>query len=333
MAPRFLPHAAIATIVSPLNSLLGAFQRLRYGDRIAQTAIDPPPVFIVGHWRSGTTLLHELLASDRRHAAPNTYQCILPNHFVLTERWGAGLTRWFIPERRVMDDMRLAMDGPQEDEFALCNMGLDSPYLWLAFPNGRYAVEWESLETLATDARDYWKVSLTRFLQAVSFVRPGRLIVKNPLHSFRIPTLMQMFPGARFVHIVREPAAVLRSTIRTWRALHRHHGYQVFRGDGLQNHVLEVGTRMFKALLDARTQAPEGHWCDVRFENLIADPRQTLERVYVGLTLGDYRSAGPAVDAYLSDAGKVRPQTVSSDDDAALVNRHWDFYYSRYGYH
>ena len=47
---------------------------------------------IIGHWRSGTTMLHELLILDPRHTFPNTYQCFEPLHFLWTE--------WFVPRTR-----------------------------------------------------------------------------------------------------------------------------------------------------------------------------------------------------------------------------------------
>ena len=60
--------------------------RAVYGGAVARTPIRHAPLFIVGHWRTGTTLLHELLILDPRHAFPTTYQCMEPNHFLLTER-------------------------------------------------------------------------------------------------------------------------------------------------------------------------------------------------------------------------------------------------------
>ena len=57
----------------------------------------PAPVFVIGHWRAGTTLLHELLVRDPRHTYPNTYDCFGPNHFLL--RLG-GLNRLMVVPRR-----------------------------------------------------------------------------------------------------------------------------------------------------------------------------------------------------------------------------------------
>ena len=51
------------------------------GDDIAKTEM-PDPVFILGHWRSGTTLLHGLMAQDDQFAYPRIYQVSNPHSFL-----------------------------------------------------------------------------------------------------------------------------------------------------------------------------------------------------------------------------------------------------------
>ncbi len=80
------------------------------------------------------TLLHELLILDPAHRYPTTMQCLSPNHAIVTEpifrklQLDASLAS-------AMDNMATDWDRPQEDEFALCMLGLPSPYLSIAFPN------------------------------------------------------------------------------------------------------------------------------------------------------------------------------------------------------
>jgi hypothetical protein len=65
-----LPRALSITSYALMNSGARWFEQLRYGADVAEVEI-PPPLFVLGHWRSGTTLLHDLLAVDRRFACPN----------------------------------------------------------------------------------------------------------------------------------------------------------------------------------------------------------------------------------------------------------------------
>ena len=94
-------------------------ERLIYSRRWNRAPLTDAPVFILGHWRSGTTLLHNLLASDPQFAAPNLYQVSFPTHFLLSEWWLAPCTSWLLPETRPMDDIPHGWSVPSEDEIAL----------------------------------------------------------------------------------------------------------------------------------------------------------------------------------------------------------------------
>jgi len=122
------------TVFCCLNLPWMIAEYLLYHKKTGSTEIKRDPVFIIGHWRSGTTLLHELLNQDKQFAAPNTYQCFFPSHFLLTEPFFRRILDFVMPEKRPMDNMKLNGISPQEDEFALCNLGAPSPYEWLIFP-------------------------------------------------------------------------------------------------------------------------------------------------------------------------------------------------------
>ena len=133
--PAYWYIAVVASASSVFNSTMRVLVDACFGGRIARTPIREAPLFIVGHWRTGTTLLHELLILDPRHTFPNNYQCMSPHHFLLTERIIPRLGWFLAPSRRPMDNMEFAWDKPQEDEFALCLLGQPSPYTTIAFPN------------------------------------------------------------------------------------------------------------------------------------------------------------------------------------------------------
>src|SRR3974377_1277147 len=62
------------------HSLLFRLQEASYADAL-KAAVLYPPVFVLGFWRSGTTLLHELLCCDQQFGFPSTYACMNPSHF------------------------------------------------------------------------------------------------------------------------------------------------------------------------------------------------------------------------------------------------------------
>jgi len=225
-----LPHLHIPVVTS-LSSFGHTFlkyaQNALYRRKIERTPIVRAPIFIIGHWRTGTTLLHELLIQDSRHNFPNTYQCLEPNHFLLTEKL---FKKWFwflLPERRPMDNVKVGWDKPQEDEFAMCMLGQPSPYLDIIFPNRPELTPGAlDLEGLTPSQRREWKRVFYRFLQTLTFKDSRRLILKSPPHSCRIPTLLELFPEACFVHIMRNPYRVFPSTVKLWERLAEKHCVQ-----------------------------------------------------------------------------------------------------------
>ena len=96
------------------------------------------PLYILGFWRSGTTLLHNLLAHDHRFAYPTTYQVIHPNSYLFTENMVGNFTGNLVPKNRPQDEVRLSWALPNEDDIALCSMTPFTPYLALAYPQEAY---------------------------------------------------------------------------------------------------------------------------------------------------------------------------------------------------
>lgn len=129
-----LPFVVLCTCQSIANSIMAFGQKIVFDKRVAKTSIDDPPVFVVGHWRLGTTLLHELLVLDERHTGPTTYEVLASPHFLLTERIerSAG---FLLPAHRPMDNMEMSFQHPLEDEFMFSLRGVPSPSLTNAFPN------------------------------------------------------------------------------------------------------------------------------------------------------------------------------------------------------
>jgi len=336
VSPSLTPMALSITGAANLNSFAGVFDRLLFGHIARATKLATPPLFVLGHWRSGTTLLHELLILDPRHTYPNTYECFAPLHCSWTEWFVPPLLQWLMPSTRPMDMMEAGWDRPQEDEFALLNMGIPSPYLAWAFPNhGPVADEYLDLVSLSDAERERWKQALRLFVQRIATKRNRRIVLKSPTHTARVKTLLEVFPNARFVHIVRDPLALFPSTMRLWNTLSQVQGLQTI-DEGLpwvERQVLDTFTRMYARFEQDRRLIPPGRLAELRFEELAADPVAQIENVYDQLGLGDFQRARPAIADYAAAHSNYRPSRYSlSPDTMERVRRHWAPYFERYGY-
>ena len=332
---RYLYVAVIVTVVSLFHTLLRWLQQAWYGSRLERTPLRHAPLFIVGHWRTGTTLLHELLILDPRHTFPNTYQCLEPNHFLLTERLVKRYLSFLMPSRRPMDNMAAGWDKPQEDEFALCMMGQPSPYLTIAFPN-RPPQDQEafSLEGLSPRQRQGWKQAFLRFLKRLTFKDPRRLVLKSPTHSCRIRTLLELFPDARFVHIVRDPYVVFPSTVNLWKSLYRKHGLQKPTFAGLNEYVFRTFTMLYEKLEEGRKLVPPHRFHELRYEDLVSDPIGQMRALYEGLELDGFEEARPGIEKYLAEHTDYQTNRypVLSKELRAEIGRRWGAVLDKYGY-
>lgn len=332
-----LSHAYLFLTISFItlfHTFFRALQGLIYGRRIARTEIGHAPIFILGHWRTGTTHLHELLIQDERHTFPTYYECMEPNHFLLSEGF---VTRWFrfiMPSRRPMDNMAAGWQRPQEDEFALCMMGQPSPYLTIGFPNHppQYP-EYLDLEGISPRALAAWKRALLKFLRTLTFKDQRRLVLKSPPHTCRIKVLRDMFPDARFIHIVRDPYAVFPSTVHLWKSLYLMHGLQHPTYEGLEEHVLATFDRMYRRLDETRGLVEPSRFHELKYEDLVRDPVGELKKLYDHLELDGWEAYRPRLEAYLDTLkGYETNRYALTPEQRAEVTRRWGWVFRRYGY-
>jgi omega-hydroxy-beta-dihydromenaquinone-9 sulfotransferase len=336
---RFAVHwsrwhfAVLFTFLSVINSYLGLWQKILFGKRVAKTVIADPPIFIVGHWRTGTTLLHELLILDDRHSGPTGYECLAPHHFLLTERF-APCAEFLVSKHRAMDNMDLSLHHPQEDEFVWCMQGQPSLYLTIAFPNRPPQHErYLDLEQLTSRELEAWKRTLFRFVQQVYFRRRKAVILKSPTHSFRIKVLLDIFPQAKFIHIVRDPYVVYPSTIHLHKALYRVHGLQRPTFEGLDEKVLSTYVDLYRKLDEGRELVDPSRFYELRYEDLISDPEGQLRCLYEHLGLGDFEQYRPRLRQYLADHMNYETNTYElTAEQRAIVTERWGEVIHRYGY-
>ncbi len=322
------------TLFSFRNTSLRYIQELIWGRRVRETNVVDAPVFIIGHWRSGTTLLHELLALDPGFAYPTTYQCFFPSHFLLTEWHFTRLSRFALPSQRPGDNMTMGWDHPQEDEYALCNLGQPSPYLTIAFPkHGPRSREYFDLEELSPEALDRWKQCFLRFLKQITVRNPKPLVLKSPTHTYRIKVLLELFPNARFVHIVRNPYVVFPSSIHIWQSISWHQGLQRPTFEWLEEYVFDNFIYMFDKLEETRPLVDASRFYETRYEHLVKDPVGQLRAIYEHLDLGDFERVRPKVEQYMVDHTDYKTNHyLLTPELRDRITRRWGDVIRRYGY-
>jgi hypothetical protein len=331
--PAYWPRAAAVTMASVGNSFHRRREEAAFGRAVDETTV-PPPLFVLGMWRSGTTHLHNLLSLDDRFAFPNLYQVTYPHTFLSTE---AGLSKtlgFFVPETRPQDNVRLDFGQPSEDEFALAVMTFRSALLAWAFP--RNAGRYDRYLTFrgATDAEvAAWRAAFLRFVKKLTYKYDKPLVLKSPPHTARVRLLLDLFPDARFVHVVRDPYRIFPSA--------RHTTETVFRYVNLNKSDLDVTDRVlsqyneiFDAFFEEKGLIPDGRLHEVRFEDLERDPVGRMRGVYEALDLPDFAHVEPALRRYLGSVSGYRKNDYVDLEPGLKerVAREWRRSFEAFGY-
>lgn len=333
---RYLGKVALVTAVSLLSSPLRAYESLRYNAAVRQFTPDKPPIFIIGHWRSGTTHLHNLFCQDPQFGYITTIQALAPEtmfvgHELIDRRFG-GMK----PTRRPMDDMPVSLYTPQEEEMALAAVSRCSLYHQWWFPrHARFYFERYGLQQglSASEARN-WVASYRWLHRKVSLKNNGRQIVfKSPTNTGRIAAVLRAFPGAKFIHIYRNPYDVFASTKHLYRKTLPPIQLQSISEDEIERTVVLFYQLLMRKLLAEQALIPAGDFVEVRFEDLEADPLGQMRRVYQTLDLPGYAEAEPALERYTAGLTTYRKNRYDLDPHTIeQVNQHWRFALEQWGY-
>jgi LPS sulfotransferase NodH len=326
---------ALCTGCSMSNSVFGLAERLLYGRQIQNVKFPGPPVFVLGHWRSGTTWLHNMLAEDQRFATPNTYQVINPHHFILTESTITKFTKWMLPATRPMDNVKVSFTSPQEDEMALLNLTLISPYFLLAFQGDRkHYADFFDLENLSESDREFWKREFLYFLKKVSLKSGGKqMLLKSPTHSYRIPILLDMFPDAYFINIVRNPYAVYSSSVHLRKKLFVANGLARPNFVGMEEDMSVCYEELFKRYHATRHLVPKGRLYELRYEELEQDPVGEMRKIYEYFQWPNFEVVENAILTQLDGLRDFKKNEFHLDPEVQRrVYNRFQNVFERYGY-
>lgn len=327
-------RAACTTLSSIINSGYGWVEDKVYGAKVSETKVERP-LFILGHWRTGTTHLHNLLALDDRLAYPNTYQVSYPNTFLCTEAISSRLGAIFLPPTRPMDNVRVGFAAANEDEFAICNMTACSPYMGLVFSRRRD--EYDGFLTFRGVDEDIvarWKSAMMLFLRKLTWKYRRPLVLKSPPDTCRIRLLLEMFPDARFVHIHRNPYHVFESTRHWLKTAAPWWTLQRPEHSGLEERILRTYREMYEVFFDERPLIPPERFYEIGFEELEANPIAALRKLYEALALPDFGHVEPALRRYVQLLSGYK-KNVLPELSAGLRQRigtEWRRCFEKWGY-
>lgn len=332
--PSCLIRAAEISMISVFTSLCRIYEDFKYSTKVANTPIKPP-LFVLGHWRSGTTHLHNLMCMDDRFAHPNLYHVLFPTTFLCSEWILPKLLNPFLPKKRAFDNVALAFDEPAEDEFAICTTSFRSCSMSIVFPRREeHYDKYLTMRDLPEIELREWQDALRTFLKKLTWKYDKPLVLKSPHHTARIKLLLEMFPDARFVHIHRNPYAVFRSTQKMIAGWDGEYRLQRRNYDKLNDRIIRQYNEMHDLYFEEKKLIPSGRFFDVCYEELEQDPLGQMRQVYEALDLPDYGHVEPRIRDYVATLKdyKKNEHAKLDEDLQQLIAREWGRSFEAWNY-
>ncbi len=315
-----------ALITSALTAIPRWLEWAVYGAPVARTRISKPPVIILGFPRSGTTLLHNLMAHDPDLGYCSNYQAAIPFCLIGGERLKRRLAAR-VPENRGIDNVAADLDLPQEEVFALAMHSHRSSAHGFTFPSLMPELHRKYVLMDAPEAEvRAWRKGYLQVIRKATYMHGGKRVVQKATPNLaRIPVIMDMFPGALYIHIVRNPYELYPSYIHLISTLTRNYGMQDITPRELEDGAVRMYQRIMRKYLAERHLIPADRFIEIRFEDLREDPLGILERVYRHLGL-DWEKARSAIAAYAGTQASYRQNRYANREHVRReVDAHWGF--------
>ena len=307
----------------------------QWAERVKKTQIREPPLFIIGVWRSGTTYLHDLLVKDDRWGYVSTLQAFCPDICMEGSAILFPIFRKLLPKKRPNDNVRMAIEYPQEEEYAVGNLSSFSFYHGYSLPRSMPAL----LRTLSfTDDRnglkEAWKNVYLQVLKKATLIMGGkRLVLKNPLSTTRIPALLEMFPGAKFIFLYRDPYRTYSSLVHWLTKAVGAYQLEAISRPEIEEYAFCFYETIMRRYWDTKDLIPQGNLVEIRYEDLDDNTLAVVERIYEELGLPGFESARDAFEKYiLSQEDYEKNVYTLTPETAAQISRRWRFAIERLGY-
>ena len=179
-----------------------------------------------------------------------------------------------------------------------------------------------------------WKHQYLGFLRKIQYAQPGMpLLLKNPANTARISLLREMFPGARFIHIHRNPYKVFVSTVHLYLKAQEAWGLHRTDRDQVVRHVLDSYPKLMNAFFAESGLLGERELIDVSFRDLTDDAMGTMATIYRQLDLPNFDAAAPRFQAYLDSQRDYQKNVLPlTPEEREEVGQRWADVFKRLDY-
>ena len=198
--------------------------------------------------------------------------------------------------------MLMSVNFPQEDEYALSNITHQSYYHFFYFPSSYHSLysNYIRFESLSEKEIVDWKMKYKRFvIKALINSGGSRAILKNPVNTGRMLKLLEIFPEANFIYIVRNPVIVYLSTKKFFEQWFPLLNLEKFPLEGISDMILEVYAKLMEDYFSDKESLNSNRITEVRFESLLENPMDEVRLIYDKFGFAGFQELKPVFHEYL----------------------------------
>ena len=336
ISPRYIPRYIYAVLLSSILSPFRLKERIIEHRHIQSITIDKDPLFIIGHWRSGTTYLHNVLSLDDSFGYCSTFHATLPHVFLQSENLLKPLLSASIPTKRPMDDVAMGPDLPQEEEYAIANIIPDGYYNGWCFPkNMDKYIDHVIIDTLPEAFQKEWIRTYEFFVKKLTYYHHGKqLLLKNPAHTGRLTILKNMFPHAKFIHIHRNPYEVFYSMEKFMKIiLPRYCVQRPPSQQKMKESILKMYSQLYQTYLSQKSELEKDEIIDISYEYFTRDPLKETLRIYDHFDLTMSSKMKNRLIKYVNTQKEFKPSTYyMSESLKDEIRKQWSFAFDAFHY-
>lgn len=338
IARECIPQALYISATSLVLSPAAAAESLIYNKRIRETKIEKDPIFILGHWRSGTTYLQNVLSRDEQFGWFDPVNTVGLPYSILLGKLIEKPVEKGIANGRPQDNVQYSLDLPMEETFGVLTISPYSIIHMIAFPeNYEHYVKGAFVGDLSQEELRRWEQSYDFAIRKLTYIKKGKqLILKSPDNTARIRELWGMYPDARFINIHRDPYKTIRSTINMFAT-----EVETLRltktpenlDEKMEDTIIGIFERMYRELFELEPFFPKNRYADIAYTDFCAAPVDTLCDIYRKLELPGFEEAAPRFQAYVdAQRGYQKNKFEISPRLVRKINARLGFYMEHYGY-
>lgn len=309
-------------------------EKIYYRKRVENTKIEHPPVFIVGHWRSGTTYLFNLLSCDSNFSFTDSITTFTYHNYIWLRRILPHFYNKTMTGDRVGDDLDFLPHSPQEECYAIANT-IDETFTHLVtFPqNAQHYIDLSFEDGMTPAQQEKWGKTHRYLLKKLTYYRGGkRILFKSPDNTAKVGMLHRLYPDAKFIHIYRDPYKSILSTINMLQE-----GIPLVTFEDIPDtaYITDMTIQFYKRIYTQYLRdiqaIPKENLIEIAYSELVKAPIDTLRQIYAALSLPDFGAAAPQMQAHIDSQKSHKSNKFTLNDPLReKINSELGFFFRHY---